>query len=410
MDSDLSDAVLKMITAQRCGTQLTGDFPHPACHAGRALIWGTDGYLKDCTGGWHDAGDYGRYVVPGAKAVMDLLLSGRADALDEARWELDWMLKMQNSDGGVYHKLTCRDFPGFVMPDQETEELIASPVSTAATADFAGVMAFAASIFHEKRYLVPAMMAYVFLIANPSIIPFFNPEGMVTGEYSDSCDKDERFFASCALYCATSNPYFMKKARSLYDMDFASQGDWDCMGIYGLLCLIHSRKRPDLKWNAKADILSRADELVCIAELNPFKAALSTYRWGSNMEVTDNGCLLMEAFRISGKEKYREYAKKQLDYILGNNAQKMSFITGFGEKSPLHPHHRPSEAMGKPMPGMMVGGPDQHLQDPYALEHFKGLEPCMCYADELASYSTNEVSVYWNASLFRLITMLENNG
>jgi endoglucanase len=404
---ELLDSVLKMLTLQRCGTDIPGPFGHPPCHTGSALIWGNDDYLENCSGGWHDAGDYGRYVVPGAKAVMDLLLSGHPEALIEAQWELDWMLKMQRCDGAVYHKLSCRAFPQFIMPEQETAQLVASPVSTAATADFAGVMAFASLLFDEKRYLTSALMANDFLRVNSEVIAFSNPEGIVTGEYSDSCDKDERFFASCALYCATKNHCFLKQARSLYDIEYASQGDWNCVGIYGLLCLIHSKTKALLKSTAKADIMSRADILVSISDSNPFGAALKNYRWGSNMEVSDNGCLLADAFILSGKAIYRECAKKQLDYILGNNPQKMSYITGFGERSPMHPHHRPSEALGKPMPGMVVGGPNQYLNDPYAIEHFKGLEPCMCYADELASYSTNEVSVYWNASLFRLLTMLD---
>lgn len=111
----LKDAV-RMLYLQRCGEELSekqaGDFAHPACHTGEAVVYGTD-EKKDVTGGWHDAGDYGRYVVSGAKAVADILLAyenypdvfgddmdipesgnGTPDVLDEARYELDWMLKM----------------------------------------------------------------------------------------------------------------------------------------------------------------------------------------------------------------------------------------------------------------------------------------------------------------------------
>ena len=129
----LKDAV-RMLYLQRCGEELSekqaGDFAHPACHMGEAVVYGTD-EKKDVTGGWHDAGDYGRYVVSGAKAVADILLAyenypdvfgddmdipesgnGTPDVLDEARYELDWMLKMQDSaSGGVYHKVTCANFP-----------------------------------------------------------------------------------------------------------------------------------------------------------------------------------------------------------------------------------------------------------------------------------------------------------
>lgn len=75
---DIYKASVLMLYDQRCGTALdsaaAGDFAHEACHTGQAIVYGSD-VAKDVTGGWHDAGDYGRYVVPGAKAVQDLLLT-----------------------------------------------------------------------------------------------------------------------------------------------------------------------------------------------------------------------------------------------------------------------------------------------------------------------------------------------
>ena len=137
---------------QRCGMELTadiaGDFAHPACHTDIATVYGTDEQI-DVTGGWHDAGDYGRYVVPGAKTVADLFLSyeeseaangddfgipesgnGVPDLLDEARYELEFFFKMQADNGGVYHKVTCAVFPETVMPQDETDPLIICPIST----------------------------------------------------------------------------------------------------------------------------------------------------------------------------------------------------------------------------------------------------------------------------------------
>ena len=124
---DLYKDVVLMLYNQRCGVELdssiAGEFAHPACHTGEAVVYGTDKKI-DVTGGWHDAGDYGRYVVSGAKTVQDLFLTyedngykaddigipesgnGVPDVLDEARFELDWLLKMQDANGGVYHKVT----------------------------------------------------------------------------------------------------------------------------------------------------------------------------------------------------------------------------------------------------------------------------------------------------------------
>lgn len=101
-------------------------------------------------------------MVPGAKTIADLLYAYAAnpslfgddsgipesgnnvpDVLDEARYELEWMLKMQDENGGVHHKVTCENFPGYVMPEMETNPLILTPVTTTATADFCAAMAMA---------------------------------------------------------------------------------------------------------------------------------------------------------------------------------------------------------------------------------------------------------------------------
>ena len=172
---DVYDGLLRsaarMLYLQRCGVETDAEhadvYAHPACHAELATVYGTDAQI-DVTGGWHDAGDYGRYVVSGAKAVADLLLARavRGKALDdvgipesgdgiddlsqEAKFELDWMLKMQAASGGVYHKVTCANFPAFIPPQEETAELIVCPISNTATGDFAAVMAMAARLWADE--------------------------------------------------------------------------------------------------------------------------------------------------------------------------------------------------------------------------------------------------------------------
>ena len=167
---DIFNDIVKMLYLQRCGSDLeaeyAGDFAHPACHSQEAIIYGTSD-KKDVSGGWHDAGDYGRYIVPAAKAVADILLAyedygpvfsdnvgipesgnGVPDILDEARYELEWMLKMQDEkSGGVYHKVTTKNFTGMVMPETLTNQLYISPISNSATGDFASVMAMAGRIY-----------------------------------------------------------------------------------------------------------------------------------------------------------------------------------------------------------------------------------------------------------------------
>ena len=206
-------SLLHMLYLQRCGTAadeaLAGAFAHGSCHTSEALIYGTD-RTKDVSGGWHDAGDYGRYVVSGVKAAADLLNAyedfglmdddlgipesgnGIPDILDEARYELDWLLKMQDPEtGGVYHKVTGYAFPGEVPPEAETEPLVLAPVSTAATGDFAAIMAKASVIWQDVD---PAFSAQALEAANDAwdsvkdtddTSGFTNPPEISTGEYPD---------------------------------------------------------------------------------------------------------------------------------------------------------------------------------------------------------------------------------
>ena len=223
-------AAVKMLDLQRCGTELpeesAGAYVHPVCHAGEAVIYGTE-ETKDVAGGWHDAGDYGRYVVAGAKAAADLMLAfedydltdddlgipesgnGIPDILDEVRWELEWMLKMQEpATGGVYHKVTCKVFPGTVMPEDETDTLYLAPVSTAATGDFAAVCAKAAGIYRPwdgafaDKMLEAARAAWNYVKDSEDTEGFRNPDEIVTGEYPDSETGDEVFWAAAELFLA----------------------------------------------------------------------------------------------------------------------------------------------------------------------------------------------------------------
>ena len=235
----LEDSV-KMLYLQRCGSEIQdAEFGHKACHTDMATIYGTDTKI-DVTGGWHDAGDYGRYTVAAAKAVADLLYAYDAnpdlfgdksgipesgnnvpDILDETRYELEWMLKMQASDGGVYHKVSCAVFPGYVMPTEETAPLLVTPVSSTATADFCASMAMASEFYkkYDKDFadkcLKAAEKSWAYLEAHPEF-NFKNPgEDIVTGEYGDVTDKDERYWAAAQMFRATGDEKYSKALEAI---------------------------------------------------------------------------------------------------------------------------------------------------------------------------------------------------
>lgn len=436
---DVYKDVILMLYKQRCGCEVSadiaGDFAHKECHLQKAKVYGDkSGKEYDVSGGWHDAGDYGRYVVSGAKTIEDLFLAyedfnqdmddvgipesgnGVPDLLDEARYELDWMLKMQDEEsGGVYHKVTGLVFPEIVLPTEETEDMYLAPISYAATGDFAAVMAKASIIYKDidkefaDKCLEKSKKAFAFLEANPEMMGFKNPEEIVTGEYPDRVRDDEYLWAATELYLATKDDTYKKAIESKNDATYDISLGWASIGAYALYELAKADDVDEtLKNNAKDKILTTTDELLEECKSKPFYMGLGKkYPWGSNMTICNNGMLLLMANKLSPKDEYLEYAQRHRDYIFGVNGTAYCYVTGFGTLSPTHTHHRPSQKLQKTMSGMLVGGPDCNLEDPYSQAVLYNYAAAMSYVDNEQSFSCNEITIYWNSPLIYLMTGLQ---
>ncbi len=426
--------VVKMLYMQRCGTELdeeyAGDYAHAVCHNTEAVIYGTDTKI-DVSGGWHDAGDYGRYVSSGAKTVADMLLSyeknpeaysddmgipesgnGISDVLDEVRYELEWMLKMQDgASGGVYHKVTCEVFPETVMPEDETDELIVCPISNCATGDFAAVMAMAGRFYADvdadfaATCLEAAKKAYDYVSNAEHESGFKNPGNVVTGEYKDTYDQDEVFWAAAELYKTTGDTTYQDGVKKMLEEARIEELGWANVGGYAAYAYLTSDNQDaDLAATVKEKFLNTADEYLALAKKAGYLNANDLdYAWGSNMNMANHGMMMLMANEISPNEEYVEYAMAQLHYLMGVNGTGYCFITGSGTISPENPHHRPSQVLGQAMPGMLVGGPDSALEDPYAKAVFLNTQKALCYADNSQCYSCNEITIYWNSPLAYLL-------
>ena len=128
------------------------------------------------------------------------------------------------------------------------------------------------------------------------------------------------------------------------------------------------------------------------------------YIWGSNMHIANNAMHLIYASDITGNNSYKEAAKNHLNYIFGVNPMGISYVTGTGTVSPRYPHHRPSQVKETAMPGMLVGGPDDDFEDEFVKLTLRGQPSAKCYADNAESYSTNEITIYWNSPLVFLMS------
>lgn len=432
---------LKFYYYQRASTALTAEYAgtyardegHPDNSVTLHSSTGASGKISSPKG-WYDAGDYGKYIVNSGISTYTLLSlyehfpvyfkafkwnipadGSLPDLLAEIKWNLDWMLTMQASDGGVYHKLTTLQFSGTVMPAKDTDTRYVIGKSAAASFDFAAVMATAYRVYKDldatyaAKCLAAAKSAYTWGAANTSALFTANPSDVGTGTYADNDIGDEQAFAAAELYVSTqSATYKLNGTRASIP---GWQYEW---GLVTYSKASHATLFGNDGAAAKDSLLKLADELVTSAESGygvPMRSG--DFYWGSNSVAANEGVWLLYAYYLTGEKKYFNAARAALDYLLGKNPLDMSFVTGFGTKSPKNPHHRPSQADGiaAPVPGMLVGGPHSDGGDigsnSWECKDYRTGYPATSYYDNTCSYATNEVAINWNAPLSYLIGALE---
>jgi endoglucanase len=441
---------LRSFYGQRCGTavDLGHEFPgysHAACHleGGYHASSGKTGPGSP-TGGWHDAGDYGRYVVNSglttgtllwtyelfgkrvSKLKLDLPESGNGtpDLLNEVRWILDWMLRMQDADGGVWHKQTSEAFCGFVMPEKDTLTSLVVGTgkdpfkSSCATADFAAVMAIAARVYRpfdaafSTKALEAARQAWTWLEAHPDVL-FKNPAGISTGEYGDRDCSDERLWAAAELGRTTGEEaylgYFLKQfAAARASIRPTGPPSWPSVAPMALWTyVLGGGKDTQAVAAIRADSLAAADAIVERTARHGYRISMtsSDYVWGSNGVAANYGVQLLVADAMKHDPRYVQAAIDNLHYLLGRNTFSLSWVTQVGAHPFRHPHHRPSGADDKPepWPGLLSGGPNRSRQDPAMQTLAKDTPPARMYLDEEASYASNEIAINWNAPLVFLL-------
>lgn len=442
-------------------------------HPSAASAWRPAGTIISSPGGWYDAGDYNKYIV-NAGITMGTILdayedfstyfdtlhtnipgigSGIPDLLNESLYNLRWMLTMQDpADGGVYHKCTNAAFDGMVMPGVTKASRYVVQKGTAATLDFAAVMAQSGRILEKFEPQLPgladsclraARAAWLWAVKNPDRVydqqalnKEFSPP-ISTGAYGDRSFKDEWFWAAAELWLnakvtlgAKGKKDVVKKVTTKVqkedvkeyekvvregiqdNMNLPSWANVNMMGAYTLLRYHHA-----LEGEVQSLIRSLRHRLLQIADgylaqvpgnafHTPMGQSVHDFVWGSNAVAANQGMLLINAWLLTREKKYLDNALANLDYLMGRNATGYCFVTGMGTYSPWHPHHRPSMAdgVGPPVPGLLVGGPNPGRQDH---EHYDLLEPETAYLDKNGAYASNEIAINWNAPLVYLAGAIE---
>lgn len=413
-------------------------------HASAASPKRPEGTVIASAKGWYDAGDYNKYIVNSGISTYTLLAAyehfpawfdklalnvpesgnGMPDILDEVLWNLDWMATMQDpDDGGVYHKLTNKRFDGMVMPDRATAPRYVVQKTTAAALDFAAVMAAASRVLapfdakapgRSQRYLAAAESAWRWAVKHPAVT-YRQPPDIATGTYGDKKVDDEFSWAASELYIATGKDDYRARALAAAPGVQTAPG-WSDVRPLGWISLAQQRahlKHPDDADGARRHILAAADELVARRQASPVRLPMATsdFVWGSNAVALNQALMLVQAYRLTHKAAYLDAAQSAFDYTLGRNPLGMSYVTGFGARSPMHPHHRPSVADGiaAPVPGWLVGGPNPGQQDAKDCHvGYASKAPALSYLDNACAYASNEVAINWNAPLVYVAAALQS--
>ncbi|WP_253767548.1 glycoside hydrolase family 9 protein [Goodfellowiella coeruleoviolacea] len=451
---------------QRSGIAIDADlvgaaYARPAGHLGVAPNQGdTDvpcqpgvcDYRLDVRGGWYDAGDHGKYVVNGGISTAQLLsefertrtaptadphalgdgslrvperANGVPDILDEARWELEFLLRMQVPAGQplagmVHHKVHDSTWTGLPQrPELDDRARELHPPSTAATLNLAAAAGQCARLFQPydaafaARCLSAARTAWSAAKAHPDV--YASPtDSTGGGAYNDNDVTDEFYWAAAELYLTTGEQQYLDALHASPHHTgevFTDWGiSWGSVAALGRLDLatVPSRLPQDELARIRASVVAGADRYLATARGQaygvPYAPEGGRYVWGSNSQVLNNMVVLGTAFDLTGRAEYRDAVLSGFDYLLGRNPLNQSYVTGYGERASHNQHHRfwahqLDPSLPNPPAGSVAGGPDSQLEDDVAKDKLTGCAPAMCYLDDIQSYSTNEVAINWNAPL-----------
>jgi endoglucanase len=425
--------------------------------------WPGCAYTLDVTGGWYDAGDHGKYIVNGGISVWTLLNAyerharglfrdgraaipeagnGVADLLDEVRWEMEFFLKMQVPDGTrlsvpvgqkknvpglvfseidasgmAHHKVADVKWTALPLaPHEDMEKRQLFPPSTGATLNLAAAAAQCARVWRKidppfsARCLAAAEKAWAAAVRNPEVWPIADFTG--SGGYGDTDFADEFYWAAAELLATTGKAEYAGAVRASphFRAATATAPGWNSVASLGTLTLvtvprhIARGERAALERQVRAGADSFLQDVGKVGYALPY-APETGWPWGSTSSILNRAMLLAVAHDLTGERHYRDGVIDAMDFVLGRNPLDRSFVSGYGARPMLNPHHRfwarqADPRYPPPPPGALSGGPNDTMMTDEVAPSIKGkCAPQMCWLDDYRAFSLNEVAINWNAPL-----------
>ena len=374
---------------------------------------------KDLRGGWYDAGDYNQYTSWTANYIRSLLSAyienprawtddfgipesgnGIPDILDEVKWGLDWLERMQEPNGAMLSILGRDDASP---PSKSSGPSYYGPVNTSATVSSAAAFAIAGKVFssqpklreHGQRYGDRALKAWNWASENPNVSfnnndPAYGSEGLGAGqqEVGRKRLRLKKLMASIHLFALTSNTRFSREVEKLYSsakpMTPAIYNGFESDVILDLLYFadqggVSKRLSRKIKQDYKNEILNAYNGWPTIIDKeSAYGAFVDGYWWGSNSVKARRGSIYTHAvLRRIGSESSLTYLNAGLgflNYIHGTNPNGKVYLSNMGrygaENSVTSFYHLWFRDGSKlyddiktskygPAPGFLVGGPNE---------------------------------------------------
>lgn len=305
-------------------------------------IYGTEEQLE-VSGGWYDLKERGQYTVDSATTIASMLLLydtynnieledndwkslNPEKLLDLIKEELQWLLKLQRKDGAVYHKVTASG------DASKLGAVMAYPVSTCATADFAAVMAKAYRYYVSSDYefantcLVAAQRAWIYLQNHSDNEAFINPYGVTTSEYKDD-DSDERFWAAVELSLTTKRSDYVTYVSEHLASQSHFEFTWQKVAGYGILDAIMKGKEifSTETYNRMIDSLEKSISSI-MNHVDTKNYQLTMDSKATFQTIVGEGITLYVMGEFWNNRKYIKGAEVYLDYLMGANSNSENYI------------------------------------------------------------------------------------
>jgi len=338
--ADIFDAALKQYYYSRCGltlsTELAGEAAHNACHTKMAELKDDTTVQLDMSGGWHIDENGTRSVTDGCRAVNNLLLSyelygavftdevgipesgnGIPDLMDEVRYEVDWLLKMQDATSGAVYSAV-----GVIEESGTSYQLYIEAVTMDATIQFAAAMAKFSYLYQDydrefaTQCLKAADRAYRY-----------------AEQYLNDVSPEEYFHAAAELYRATGALHYRNAVHRYLDGEDELDLENDYV-FWGSVVYMSTKQQVDI--NLCGTIMT---ELLSDVEQISYASKKSRYLTEGNKKQDNNCELLQKMVRLAvvdhiiTNHEYMTVLENHLHYFLGRNSACISYIDNVGSRN-----------------------------------------------------------------------------